>query len=487
MAITAVLSGITSGGGLANMILGIFPPVATAYSQWAYSKWPNMIPGVGDLIELAYRKIIPFDTYLDIAEKHGFSNDWAAKLYVGGTTLLSTNDYLTLWRRGEISEADLNSFLDKQHFSAPAIEHIKKASEYFPSPGDLVRFAVREVYTPATVAKFGQLEDLPEKFLSEAAKAGMPEEQATNFWAGHWLLPSPGQGFEMFQRDVIPQEDLNMLLKALDIMPFWRDKLTQIAYVPFTRVDVRRMHAMGVLDDTQTYDAYRHQGSSPENAEALLEFTKEYNAEGSKGLTRANVVKGFKLGLITEDQLRTYLESFGYGEGVVDFWLDMAVYEKTLEDIEVSKTELDVQYQRGMITLAEYRDRLNSMDLPATYVEKAVTELSAKDSLKVRMPTRSDLERWLKAQIIDEKYYYAQMIDLGYRQIDIEFYLTEIALEVDTETRKYLPITTYTRWLATGIIEENVFRAIATDMEISTQDINRLIREVEAKKSESVE
>jgi len=484
MAITAVLSGISSGGGLANLILGMFPPLSTGYSKWSYSKWANMIPGLGDLIELAYRKEIDYADYITYARQHGFDIEWAIKLLSGGSTLLATADYLKLWRRGEIEEGELTRFLEMQHFSAPAIEHIKKASEYFPQPVDLVRFAVREVYTPATVARFGMLEDLPEKFTSEALKAGVPKEQSDNFWGAHWLLPSSGQGFEMFQRDVIPEDDLGMLLKALDIMPFWRDKLTQIAYRTLTRVDVRRMHAMGNLDDTQTYDAYRHYGNSPEDAERMLEFTIAYNAEGSKGLTRANVVKGFKIGLITEGSLRTYLEAFGYSAEVVDFWVDMAVYEKTLDEIQVSKAELDAQYQRGIITAAEYRERLNALDLPATYVEAAVSEVVAKESLKVRIPTRTDLERWLNLQVIDEEYYVGEMLKLGYRQEDIEYYLTEIAFEVDTARRKYLPITTYTRWLATGIIEESVFRKVAGEMEISASDIDRLVREVEAKKIE---
>ncbi|MBA7567124.1 hypothetical protein ES708_08824 [subsurface metagenome] len=485
MAIAAVLSGVMSGGGLANMILGMFPPFSTAYSKWAYSRMPNVIPGLGDMIELRYRKKLSESEYQTHAAELGFNTAWADRLYESGAALLTGSDYIRLWRREEIEESDLDDHLSRLRFNKSGIEHLKKVTEYFPSPGDLVRFAVREVYTPATVEKFGMLEDLPEKFTTEALKAGVPKEQSDNFWGAHWILPSSGQGFEMFQRDVIEPDDLGMLLKALDIMPFWREKLTKIAYRTLTRVDVRRMHAMGKLDDTETYDAYRHYGNSPEDAERMLAFTKAYNSEGSKGLTRANVVKGFKLGMIAEGDLRTYLEAFGYGEGVVDFWVDMAVYEKTLDEIQVSKAELDAQYQRGMISESEYRQRLNAMDLPATYVEKAVAEVAAKESLKVRMPTRSDLEKWLLLQVIDEEYYVDEMRTLGYRQEDIEYYLTEIAFEVDTSRRKYLPITTYSRWLATGIIEESVFRKIAGGMEISAADIDRLVREVEAKKIES--
>lgn len=356
MPVPAVLAGIATGGGLANLLLGIYPPLSTAYSKWSYSKWPNMIPGLGDLIELRYRQGISESEYTTTAGQIGFNESWAGRLYDSGAMLLSAMDYIRLWRRGKLEESALDVQLGKLRLSAATITHLKTVSEYFPSPADLIHLAVREVYTPATVEKFGQLEDLPEKFLTEAAKAGLTKEQAEYAWSGHWLLPSPGQGFEMFQRDVIDESTLSMLLKALDIMPFWRDKLTQIAYATLTRVDVRRMHAMGVLDDTQTFDAYRHQGQSPANAELMLQFTKEYNAEGSKGMTRANVISGYKLGLFDESQLQEYLQAFGYSEEVVTFWVDMASYEKTVSLISASKAELEAQYQRGMISQAESID-----------------------------------------------------------------------------------------------------------------------------------
>ncbi|GAH79863.1 unnamed protein product, partial [marine sediment metagenome] len=74
-----------------------------------------------------------------------------------------------------------------------------------------------------------------------AGKKGLSKEWSERYWAAHWNLPSPQQGFEMLHRGVINVSELNMLLRALDVMPFWRDKLTAIAFRRLTRVDIRRM------------------------------------------------------------------------------------------------------------------------------------------------------------------------------------------------------------------------------------------------------
>jgi hypothetical protein len=478
MAVTGVISGIASGGGLANLLLGIYPPLATAYSKWTYSLTPNMIPGLGDLIELDYRKLITHDSYQDYAKQNGFAPHWSQLLYNGGKSLLTAGDYIKLWRRGELPVNELDRYLEQLRFSPEGIQQIKKVTEFFPSPQDLISFAVREVYSPDIVSKFGQMEDIPKKYLEEASKAGLPEEQAKNLWAAHWLLPGANQGFDMLHRDIIDEATLKMLLTALDIMPYWRDMLIKLSYNPLTRVDVRRMHAMGVLKEKGVFDAYRAVGYSPENAELMLDFTKRYNADEGTGLTRATVQKSYKIGLITGAQFRDYLKSFGYTDDVVEYWINVTEYEKSLAEVEAFKTELFLQYRVGSITLDDVRQELNYKGLPAEYTEIAIAEEIEKPSEKIKMATRADLERWLLLQIIDETIYSGQMKMLGYRQTDIENYLTEITLKVDTSVRKYLPIKTYQRWLASGILSEDDFTRIAGEMKINEPDILRLIIEV---------
>ncbi len=421
-----------AASGFANSILGLFPPLATAYSKFAYSLWPNMVPGLGDLIQAFYRGEITESEYQVAAEQQGFGSTWSMRLFESGKNLLNAADYVTLWRRGVMDDSLLDKKLQALRFSVESIEEIKAATEFFPMPQDLVRFAVREVYTPATVERFGQMEDLPPEFITEAAKAGLPPEQAANYWAGHWDLPSPAQGFEMFQRDVIKEPDLSMLLKALDIMPFWRDQLTKIAYNTLTRVDVRRMHAMGVLSDTQVFDAYRHQGYSPEDADLMLKFTKAYNSGSEKEASRGELVKAFNIDLISSGTLQQQLIRMGDSIESAAYTTSIAEYKKDLATVEATKNEYEAQVLLGHITIEEYQILLDAMALPATYVDGAIRTAKLKTAAIVKLPSKADLEQWLKLQIVDEDFYVAQMRALHYRQSDIENYLAEIALSLGT-------------------------------------------------------
>jgi hypothetical protein len=150
--------------------------------------------------------------------------------------------------------------------------------------------AVREAFTPAIAARFGQYEDLPPDFVEWVGKKGLSKEWASRYWAAHWSLPSPQQGFEMLHRGVIGIDDVNMLMRALDIMPFWRDKLIQIAYRPLSRVDVRRMFALGVLNVSGVRRAYTDIGYNDYNADLMTQFTIKYT-EGIKERAEAATIK----------------------------------------------------------------------------------------------------------------------------------------------------------------------------------------------------
>ncbi|GAH63806.1 unnamed protein product, partial [marine sediment metagenome] len=238
--------------------------------------------------------------------------------------------------------------------------------------------------------------------------------------------PSTTQGFEMLHRDIIKEADLKVLLKTLDVMPYWRERLIQMSYNPFTRVDVRRMHAIGVLDDTEVFDAYRAVGFHPDKAEKMLAFTKAYNADESSGLTRAIVIKSYKSGMITEGQLKDFLLGFGYSEDIAAFWVDYTNYEIDLDKAEALKKEREAAYKAGQITMEQLRQDLEREDLPSTYIDQAVTEVEAVESEKIKMPTRTDLTDWLKLEIIDLDYYKERMKEIGFRDLDIDFYLKEL-------------------------------------------------------------
>lgn len=475
------------GGVVGGLLQSVFPPAQDFLSKESYDIFPLKILPPAEILNLYYKNEISESQLKQYLRENGYDDDYAELLLKSGYQKLGVNDYVQAWRRGIIDEDTLDKSLKALRINDTDIRIYKQVSEYFPTPADLTTFAVREVYSPEIRSRFGLDLDRPQRYLDEARKAGLPQEQAQNYWAAHWQLPSPLQGFEMLHRQVIDSEDLSKLLKALDIVPFWREKLEQISYSPLTRVDVRRMYGLGVIDEEGVHKAYRDIGYNDDNAKLLTEFTKKYENESGNDITRAAIIKAFKKDIIDDVTTYQYLIDGGYNEDTAKFYLSMAQYEKYEAESDEYIEELKQLYLLGELTLEDVQIALNEFDLPAIQINSIMSKLKNKTSVKTKVPGKADLERWLKLNIIEEKEYYAKMLNLGYTKSDIHNYLTEITIEVDTSRRKYLPINTYVRWFSADIINESEFSVIARELRISEQDIERYVSEVQTIKYAKME
>ena len=485
MAVT--IATIAMGLGITSVLGAIFPPLGRWTEQLQNRIFPNALPDIFTLADMYMRRGITDEEYFAAAKRQGFDAEWATYFAAGVQQWLNVSDYISAWRRGIISENVLEAKFEALKIPVDDYDTIKQVTEYFPNPQDLVRFAVREVYSPQIVHQFGMMQDLPEEFLQEAKKAGLPDEQARNYWASHWLLPSVSQGLEMFQRRVISWETLNSLLRAQDVMPFWRDKITSIAYNPLTRVDVRRMYGMGVLNKQQVYESYLDVGYSPVNAQRLTDFTVLYENDEYTGLTRANIVNAYEDGLISQEQLVEYLKGLRYSDSVVQFWVQTAVYNKTARVLKEQTEDLKTAYRAGQMTIKDVQDFMYQMDIPATYVEEVVNSLFISDAQRRKIPTKTDLDRFLDLGIIDEQEYSSSMRKLGYDDRSVLLYLTYNLETREKDTRTFLSDTKYLQFLKEDIITPDTFASIMSAKGISGDDIRRLIDQVEGEKNEPTE
>ena len=233
---------------------------------------------------------------------------------------------------------------------------------FVPPPTDLIRMAVRDVFSPEIAGGFGLFDEFPEAFKQFAAQQGISEEWAKNYWAAHWALPSAQQGFAMFQRRIINNDELNILLKALDLVPFWRDKMRDLAFNPLTRVDTRRMYETGVLSREEVFESYLDQGYSPRNAERLTKFTETYSVPDeesttveTRALTRSVIERAYARNIIKRGEALNQLVQLRYSRQASELLLQIVDYDNA-DRVTQAERERIVQQSIVLIQRA-YRDR----------------------------------------------------------------------------------------------------------------------------------
>jgi hypothetical protein len=267
----------------------------------------------------------------------------------------SIDESLQLYNRGLVGETAFTKMLKKGCGGDGAFAEAWKEMRFqIPGPSDLIRFAVREAFDPATIQQYDYHKEFPSTIIPWMDKQGFGQqigipipaggtdnnnrERVGNatwsdlYWWSHWELPSTGQGYEMVHRlypnsrygpspDVrngisFNEEDLAKLQKANDIPQYWRDRLTAISYQPLTRVDVQRMYLLNVLNREQVYHSFRAGGYNDENAENMTRFVDRLKAK-SMGLDPSKaalgwVEKNYKRGLISDTQASERLATLGF-------------------------------------------------------------------------------------------------------------------------------------------------------------------------------
>ena len=434
----AVLGG---GFGLGIMI----PPAQRAMGHVTNQAMPNEVLAFTDAVHARMRELMTQQQFMTELEKQGFDTTHQFWLQNLAVPLFNITEAINLFRRGRIDKELMYDLTSKQGWTEDSTDAMARLTEAIPGATDIIAFAVREVYSPEIAEAFGQFEGVGDVYKAaetDITAIGMTKDTFTKYWAAHWMLPSVGQGFEMVHRNVIPTEgkagelDLDKLLTALDIMPAWRDKLTAISYSPYTRVDVRRMHKLGILKEEDLLRAYMDLGYDTEKATGMADFTIAYNYEPpdneltaaekamlkERDLTKADVMSGYKDALIQEDEARAALKALGYGISEIDYYISQIDYSREKAETDDYLKYYHDAYVRGIMDFGEVTDKIGALNLPATRSERLFELWDLEKRAKTSRPTKAELMTFLRKKVITDEVWNSEMLSIGYSPKYIEWY-----------------------------------------------------------------
>jgi len=292
-----------------------------------------------------------------------------AQLYLDAIlTKPASQDIIAYELRKDPDLSNLDQQLRKIGIHPNYLPLYKELAYQIPPVADIITMAVREAFSPEIAARFGQYQDFPPEFEKYAAMKGLSPEWSQRYWAAHWNLPSPMQGFDMLHRGVISREELDMLLRALDVMPFWREKLTHIAYRLLTRVDIRRMYRVGVLTEKEVYESYLAQGYDEENAERMAEFTVRQTLETLSKFTSGDIVKAFTQRMISRSDAMSLLDIIGIRTEDANYIISTAEYKRQWEFTDQQIAGIKNLYKKRVYSANDTRDKLSKLNLPSDQI-----------------------------------------------------------------------------------------------------------------------
>jgi len=363
-----------------------------------------------------YKKLITKEEAIEHLKRLGVDERVQEIILEIDRPLLNPSDIRDLYLRGLINEEQHDHMLMQFGYTKEQVDFIKELYFYVPTVADLVRMAVREAFNDETAEKFGMDEDYPQEFENYAKWQGLSPFWAKKYWRAHWELPSLTQGYEMLHRRIIDKDTLKLLMKAQDVMPFWRDKLIELSYNVFTRVDVRRMYQEGVLTEEEVKEAYMDLGYDEKRAEALTKWTvKEATAEDRK-LTRSIIEDLFKRNLLKKEEAIQMLVDLGYRQEYAELIIAKAEYDKEKKIKDRVVNAVRKQYLEGLIDENDAIEKLSKINMLSDEIDLLIYEWQLEKEARQKHLTIHQLERVAKKGIIDRETFIREARKLGYTE-----------------------------------------------------------------------
>lgn len=375
---------------------------------------------------------------VELFQRQGYSKDDANTLMKTWETPADLTLLTAMLFRDVIGKQEWAGELRKHGYTPETVKNIEKIIRYIPPVQDLITMSVRDVFDEATVRLNRQSEDYPPEFTHWMQQQGVDKQWAEKYWQAHWRLPSETMGFEMFHRGIIDETRLKSLMKSLDIMPGWRDQLVKLSYNPLTRVDVRRMHSVGVLSEKEVERAYLDIGYSPENAKRLTEFTVVLNdGEGAANLnvaddlTRGNIIAFYKDGVIDRVTAQALLLAEGMGALAAELLLQSADFDIERDERKQLKALILARFKSGRWSYQEAVNEAQRLNFSDREREQIILELELIQAKDYKLPSRVDLDKMLGAGVIDSSTYVEALMANGYSELWANRYLE--LLEMNNE------------------------------------------------------
>ena len=382
---------------------------------------PNT-PSPGEVIKAAFIDPSRYEQVIKALQQNGLSQEDIDLLFVNNYTLYTEQYVRALYFRGALTIEQANNRLSELGYTPDRIEELKQGWKVLPGIQDLIMMQAKEAFEPDLISKYGLGAEEPTDIYEWTRKQGMDDIWAQRYWSSHWQHPSYGQVMEMLHRGYIDEKSVYDWYRLVEIPPYWRDLLTKIAYSPYTRVDVRRMHAAGVIGDDALVQAMKDIGYDQEHAEKMAEFYKRYNAGSAKELSRTDIEKAYEDGDLSYASAVGALASIGYDEALADFYISRIELEKQratrLERIDLTKEKL----LSNLIDVSKARNLLVSYGVEIVRINELIDRWQVLLIKNAKLPSKTDLDKFVRSKVIDHDGYFLEMGKLGYSEYYINLY-----------------------------------------------------------------
>ncbi len=401
-------------------------------------KLRHVLAPVSDLVRFAVREVFDPESrraldldaelpqaFVTAAARVGLDAETAADYWAAHWGLPSYEQASAMLFRGELNQPQFDELLKALDYAPTWRKKLANIAKAIPGVQDQIRFAVREVYDHASRTRLQLDADYPARFTAEAAKHGLAEQDAKDYWAAHWELPSRLEGATMLHRNLITEAEYAQLLKALDFSPTWRDNLEAIARLVPGRIDLRRFYTAGIINRAETKAGYMRLGYSETDADRLTALAATSSAGKTKDLTAAQLAAEYLGHHIDRAEYLRELDALGYSPEEAERLADLADRKRIDRAREQFIGRIHSVYVGHKLSDAEARAALVEGEITPAAIEALMVEWTHERAVNLHPLTEAQVIKAYKKSSLDRAAALERLTDLGVPESDANIRLDD--------------------------------------------------------------
>ena len=335
---------------------------------------------------------------------------------------LNPLEVITAWRRDKPTYEKLFDDLRDQGWNEDRIEALKFYTLFYPTPSDLIHWQAREVFEPSMISKYGLDSEFGEIDQAIFDKAGMLPEQTLNYWRAHWVHPDWRQVATMYHRGEITFDDIERWYRVVEIPPYWRDKLTGITWDLPNRIETRMMARYGLVDKPWLVEHLKKVGLHEDYRGIAADFML------AMGI-RMDISSRYSKGWLTSEDVKSEIATFGLSDDIADRlyqWIVKNVSgDRVTTEKNLTKADILKGIKKGVVTVDEGKELLSDLGYEADevdYIVDANITISEEipEVVKERDLTKTDILNAIKKEVVTIETGRSMLFGLGYDQTEVD-------------------------------------------------------------------
>lgn len=452
-------------------------------------------PGIADAVRLWVNSHVNSNEFLRMIKKAGGSVEAWDGIKNALFNPLSYEMLAACKNRGLINDNEFNRGLMHNGLRLPRSRELAdKMRESLPPIGDLIMFALRDVWDARAVSSRKLFDEFPTEMQQWADKQGLfgrsniedpnsgGQRDATwaqVYWASHWQPLSPFIAQQAYHRlregrwqrysaltgvsKAFTIDDLKLAMKIADYPVGDRPILAAIAFQPFRLRDLQRAVTMrGRLDTDPVFraslppalvqrlsvvnrrwavDQYRDHGYTQEDAEIAADIAlalvpnprdKAIQAHSNKQWeAQAKAVEAaYKVGATNKIQTRESLVALGVTTEIANGVIARIDIETHTAIVKQAVNNIRNDYFGGVLTENEAIQALENAGITEGNLTNYMTQWTLQRNRRRKTATTQQLLKWLEEGLISQTEVIQRLTNLGWGQADQLTLLREATLSV---------------------------------------------------------